>query len=112
RGWHPVRDEGVSTVKMHLKLSGVVKRENNTLIIRNEIYRHIFNRKWVKEHTTTNWPKRLTRGIIVLTLTLLILSVPLGVFAWLSRQEAIKQRNIANIQRDEAQKQSMLAEVA
>ena len=37
-GRHPVRDEEQSLVKSHLKLSGIVRREQDTLRVRNPIY--------------------------------------------------------------------------
>jgi hypothetical protein len=37
-GRHPVRDEEQSLVKTHLKLSGIVRREQDTLRVRNPIY--------------------------------------------------------------------------
>ncbi|MDF5718538.1 MAG: AAA-like domain-containing protein [Rhizonema sp. NSF051] len=46
---HPVIDEKQSTIKSHLKLSGVVRREDNTLRVRNRIYQEVFNTEWVEK---------------------------------------------------------------
>jgi len=46
---HPgkVRDEQKSGVKLHLKLTGIVHNINGFLSVRNEIYRHRFDKKWI-----------------------------------------------------------------
>lgn len=54
-GWRPVRDEEHSVTKSHLKLSGVVYHRDNKLLIRNPIYRQLFDRRWLNEHLPTNW---------------------------------------------------------
>ncbi|MDF5731290.1 MAG: AAA-like domain-containing protein [Rhizonema sp. PD38] len=48
-GKHPVIDEEQSMIKSHLKLSGVVWREDNTLRVRNRIYQGVFNAEWVEK---------------------------------------------------------------
>jgi len=50
-----VRDEEQSPIKSHLKLSGVVKRENGKLQVRNPIYREVFDRRWIQEHWPVSW---------------------------------------------------------
>ena len=74
----PVRDEELSIVKTHLKLAGVVKRSQARLQIRNQIYRTVFDERWIKEHLPVIWTKRLQRlalgAIIVLFIGLLILA--------------------------------------
>ncbi|WP_200819156.1 AAA-like domain-containing protein, partial [Tolypothrix sp. NIES-4075] len=50
RGKRAIVDEEQSLVKSHLKLSGVVRRENTCLRIRNLIYWKVFDNKWVKEN--------------------------------------------------------------
>ena len=45
-----MRDEERSIVKNHLKLSGVVRREGSTLVVRNLIYREVFDEQWVRAH--------------------------------------------------------------
>ncbi|WP_414588399.1 AAA-like domain-containing protein, partial [Scytonema sp. PCC 10023] len=49
-----VLDEEQSIVKSHLKLSGVVRRENTALQVRNRIYRHVFDLKWINQHLALN----------------------------------------------------------
>lgn len=50
-----VRDEEVSPIKSHLKLSGVVKREDGKLTVRNPIYREVFDKRWIQEHWPVGW---------------------------------------------------------
>lgn len=51
RGWPPVPDEKQSLIKSHLKLSGVVHRDQSgdSLRVRNPIYQAVFNLEWIKE---------------------------------------------------------------
>lgn len=106
----PVPDEEQSLIKTHLKLSGIVRRENGMLRVRNRIYREIFNERWVKENLPINWTKRLTRVAAILVLTLLILSVPTAIYAIYKQREAELQRKDAIAQRDEANKQRQKAQ--
>ncbi len=49
-GKETILDEEQSIIKSHLKLSGVVRRENNVLRLRNRIYGQVFDRRWINEH--------------------------------------------------------------
>lgn len=116
-GRRPVYDEEQSLIKSHLKLSGVVHRENGLLYLRNPIYREVFDKKWVKDHLPVNWAKRLQRAAVALIITLLLLSFPLALYAWNRAvvaerrgEEAIQQRQEALQQRQEAIRQSQIAE--
>ncbi|MDJ0706753.1 MAG: CHASE2 domain-containing protein [Leptolyngbyaceae cyanobacterium MO_188.B28] len=54
-------DEEQSLIKSHLKLSGVVCRKDNTLQIRNLIYKKVFDRGWIKDNLPNTRPDlRLT----------------------------------------------------
>jgi hypothetical protein len=63
-GRRPVLDEEQSLVKSYLKLSGVVRRENDVLIVRNPIYEEVFDRKWVMEHWPGHWLKRIASTVV------------------------------------------------
>lgn len=52
----PIPDEEKSPIKSELKLTGIIQRQNGHLIVRNQIYQSVFDRKWIDEH----WPKLLT----------------------------------------------------
>ena len=58
-GFRAVNDEEQSVIKAHLKLSGVVRRENMTLRVRNPIYAHVFDVPWIKDHLPANWSKAI-----------------------------------------------------
>jgi formylglycine-generating enzyme required for sulfatase activity len=50
-----VPDDAQSLLQNQLKLAGLVKAEGGILRVRNEIYRHVFDRAWVREHIALNW---------------------------------------------------------
>ena len=53
-----------------LRLSGIVKTKEGYLFVRNKIYQHVFNKKWVRDNT----PRNLTRnlGIAFFTIVTII----------------------------------------
>jgi hypothetical protein len=51
----PVLDEEQSLVKSHLKLSGVVRRENGRLLVRNPIYSKVFDEQWIIKNLPSYW---------------------------------------------------------
>ncbi len=53
---NPVLDEEQSLIKSHLKLSGVVRREDNALRVRNRIYQEVFNPHWVENELAQQRP--------------------------------------------------------
>ena len=53
---NPVIDEEQSLIKSHLKLSGVVRREDNVLRVRNRIYQEVFNADWVENELAQQRP--------------------------------------------------------
>jgi len=68
----PVRDEEQSRIKAQLKLSGIVKREEGKLRVRNPIYHEVFGPAWIKEHWPVGWLQtvplyaKIGSGVIVL----------------------------------------------
>lgn len=85
----PVHDEEQSVVKSHLKLSGVVRSEGGFLHVRNPIYREVFNERWVRSHLPVNWLRRLTRVAAVFLIVLMVLAIPLAIYAW-SKKAAVE----------------------
>ena len=78
----PVRDEEQSPIKSHLKLSGVVKREDGKLHVRNPIYREVFEREWIQEHWPVSWWQTVplyakigSGAIVFLAMVLLVLAI-------------------------------------
>ena len=72
-GRHPIRDEEQSLVKTHLKLSGIVRREQDTLRVRNPIYAEVFDQRWVQAHWPSHWIKRIPPAVFGLIASLLVL---------------------------------------
>ncbi|MEM1242149.1 MAG: AAA-like domain-containing protein [Cyanobacteria bacterium P01_H01_bin.26] len=109
-----VLDEEQSLIKSHLKLAGVVRRDEmkGSLYVSNEIYRGVFDQGWVKEHLPVNWVKRLQRqrALIGALSAIILLAVPLAVLAELQRGRAIKGELEAQSQREEAEKQTKIAQ--
>jgi tetratricopeptide (TPR) repeat protein len=108
----PVRDEEQSLIKSHLKLSGVVCRENGILRVRNPIYREVFNEKWITQHLPPSWTKKqLARAkrIQFALIALLILVALLTLLATVLAIKANSQTRIANEQTKLAQQQTKLA---
>ncbi|MHB8636712.1 MAG: AAA-like domain-containing protein [Fimbriimonadaceae bacterium] len=52
RAWKgkPLADDESNRVAALLKLSGLMRPDGNNLVIRNRIYRHVFDRTWVREN--------------------------------------------------------------
>ena len=105
RGRLPVMDEDQSVVKAHLKLSGVVKREEQQLQVRNPIYSSVFDLKWVREQWPETWWERL-KPAMPLIAGLSAVAVGMGGLAWYAnsqRLNAIAAATEAETERDNAQ---------
>ncbi|WP_169613698.1 AAA-like domain-containing protein [Nodosilinea sp. P-1105] len=101
RGKPPVVDEEQSLVKSHLKLSGLVKRQGRVLLVRNLIYRQVFDRRWVREHLPESLWQRLKPAMpIIATLSgALLLVSSFAVYARQQQALAERQVRIAKIAR-------------
>jgi|GEM_PF-6783615 len=88
------RDEATPR-HIELKLAGIVKRNRDgLLVVRNRIYREVFNRDWVRGHLPFDWRKQLRRARIALVL------MPLGIlllflYATLQQQNLLASRRKA-----------------
>ena len=84
RAGKKVADDERSLAKAHLKISGVVRRQDEWLVPRNRIYEIAFDLAWVKEHLP-----RIERRTVVLTLgTISVLALTLaglGVTGYLNK---------------------------
>jgi hypothetical protein len=58
QGKQPVADEEQNLVHSHLKLAGVVRRDGRHLVVRNRLYREVFNAAWIDEHNPEDFWKR------------------------------------------------------
>ncbi|MEH2455259.1 MAG: AAA-like domain-containing protein [Nostoc sp.] len=118
QGKRAVVDEEQSLAKSHLKLSGVVRRENNVLRVRNQIYRQVFDYKWINKHLPFNLRDRWERlkPALPYVAVLVVFSVLMtGVAAYVNSERLIaqnaserekQQRREAETQRYEAKRQA------
>jgi hypothetical protein len=67
-----------------LRLFGLVGVENGLLKIRNEIYRHVFNERWIEANTPVDWTQRLA---IVSTVVAILLVGVIGFLYWQRQQD-------------------------
>ena len=114
-GRQPVRDEEQSLVKSHLKLSGVVRREDDkTLRVRNRIYETVFDESWIKENLPVNWRKRIQRLQGVIAASLLLLGVMSGLTVWALTERARAEKALAEAgtERDRAEGEATKAQNA
>jgi hypothetical protein len=56
-------------------LFGLVRVENRTLQVRNEIYRRVFNQAWIKENTPIPWTQWVTVGAVIVSILAVIFTV-------------------------------------
>ncbi|MEH1863886.1 MAG: AAA-like domain-containing protein, partial [Nostoc sp.] len=110
RGKRAVVDEEQSLAKSHLKLSGVVRRENNVLRVRNEIYRQVFDYKWINKHLPFNLRDRWEQlkpalPYVIVMVVFSTLSVALAGYIY-------EQNLIAQEARDNEKEQRLIAQDA
>ena len=113
KGKKPVPDEEQSEVKSHLKLSGVVRRDTNALVVRNPIYEKVFDERWIREHFPLNWIKRLPREWRVAIGFIVVLLIISAVAAIVTTRQAViadEQRKVAVAAQAEAERQAVIAD--
>jgi len=109
-----VPDLELDQVTSWLKLSGIVKRREGQLEVRNPVYAEVFDERWAREHQrlNVNWRRRLARLAAVLLVLVSLVTIPLAIYAWALKTEAEFQALAAGIERDEANRQRLIAERA
>ena len=107
-----VVDKELDQVGNWLKLSGVVRRQDGVLRVRNPIYERVFDERWARDHLRlhVNWRRRLTTLAAVLLVLTVVLTIPLAYYAWRQKEEAEYQARQAEIQRDDAVRRGQIAE--
>jgi WD40 repeat protein len=61
-----VRDQPASPLYASLKLAGVVKADHQGLLkVRNRIYEHVFDRRWVRREMPANVARLITAAVVV-----------------------------------------------
>ncbi len=71
-----VKDDRHSHTMTHLKLSGVIGRDNGKLRVKNKIYRQVFDEKWLKVQWPEHWLKRVppaVRGLVAASFAAVLL---------------------------------------
>ncbi|MBL1203242.1 MAG: hypothetical protein FWK04_30270, partial [Nostoc sp. GBBB01] len=102
RGKRAVVDEEQSLAKSHLKLSGVVRRENNVLRVRNEIYRQVFDYKWINKHLPFNLRDRCERlkpALPYVAALVLFSGLMTGVAVYVNEQRLIAQNALKEVEK-------------
>ena len=91
----PVADDERSRIKAHLKIAGVVRRQDGRLAPRNRIYERVFDPTWVKENMPVITARRV--AIIASTVAAIALLVA-GYFGYqeLTRTPAERAARFAN----------------
>ncbi|WP_036028833.1 AAA-like domain-containing protein, partial [Leptolyngbya sp. PCC 6406] len=114
RGRPPVADEEQSVVKAHLKLAGVVQRQGRWLQVRNEIYRRVFDRRWIRAHLPESFWQRLRPAMPIIAVLVVAIVGLSGLAAYANQQrlEATYQRQVAEEQRFEAETALAATQVA
>jgi hypothetical protein len=82
RSGKKVRDDERSITKSHLKISGVVRRENGRLQPRNRIYERAFDLIWVKENT----PPATTRRVAIASSLISIIALVIAGYFYYQQQ--------------------------
>lgn len=113
RGRPRVPDEARSQVKTHLKLSGVVRRLDGALVVRNRIYATVFDLKWVRTHWPRSWIQRHATAIIrvgtVLVFVLAVVSTFLAFATNEERKKTVQALEFAEERANEAKEQEKIA---
>ena len=107
-----VVDKELDQVGNWLKLSGVVRRQDGVLRVRNPIYERVFDERWARDHLRlhVNWRRRLATVAAALLVLTVVLTIPLAYYAWRQKEEALFQARQAEIQRDDAVRRRQIAE--
>ena len=102
-----VADKELDQVDTWLKLSGVVRRQDGVLQVRNPIYERVFNERWARDHLRlhVNWRRRLTTLAALLLVLTVVVTIPLAFYAWRQKEEAEYQAP-----RDDAVRRGQIAE--
>jgi hypothetical protein len=105
-------DQELDQVTSWLKLSGIVRRQDGMLQVRNAIYEQVFDEHWVRDHLrlNVNWRKRLAALAASLLVLTVLGTIPLALYAWQQKLEAERQTQLAQLERDEAMRQRTIAE--
>jgi hypothetical protein len=114
-----VADEELSLVKNHLKLAGVVKRQGRDLVVRNRVYKRVFDGDWLRKHWLETWWQRLKPALPLIGASLLV-TIVMSSLGWAALWQAqraevalgreAEQRQVAEGLRQEAEASALEAQ--
>jgi WD40 repeat protein len=119
RGGQRVADDVTSPLVSVLRLSGIVRSEQDYLQVRNQIYAQVFDRGWAEANMPDGEIRRqraaYRRGMLraagVAAIILAVVS-GLALYAFKSRQQALFQQQLAEAQRHRADVSAAQAQTA
>jgi len=88
RSGKKVTDDERSLPKAHLKISGVIRKEDEHLIPRNRIYESAFDLEWIKENTPPLATSRVVMGASLIVAAALIFAAFSAYQQWRTRSPA------------------------
>lgn len=113
RAWkgRPVPDDEANRVTALLKLSGIMRSEGNRLIVRNRIYRQVFDRAWVRENMPGQELRRQRRAFwLGVVKTTGLSALVIGAISYLAWSNAALRRE-AEIAREKARYDAYVADL-
>ena len=112
QGKQPVADEEQNLVHAHLKLSGVVRRDGRQLVVRNRLYREVFNAAWIEEHNPEDFWKRygpVLKWAVPVSVSALLVAGVMAALALEARRQSIEARRQTD-RAEAAQRQALVQE--
>ncbi len=92
-----VQDNRQSSDITHLKLSGIVGRQNGQLQVRNRIYATVFDDEWLNRQWPEHWLKRVPPAVLGLVAASFVTIILLGAL-FFQLQKTTQAEETANIQ--------------
>jgi tetratricopeptide (TPR) repeat protein len=96
-----IYEDKSSLEQTYLKLSGLVRADKGRLQVRNEIYRRIFDRDWIKANTPIDLKLRIA---VFAAIVATVVAATLGYLVWQNRQaspEVLAEKYIAQFEKDQ-----------
>ncbi len=91
-----VRDEEQAPAKTHLKLSGIVKRQEDDLVVRNRIYEQVFDRRWIRNQWPVSWWQLIPAGVKWAAAVSVVLLAGLILATWFALQQQQQSQRLAD----------------
>jgi WD40 repeat protein len=112
QGKQPVADEEQNLVHAHLKLAGVVRRDGRQLVVRNRLYREVFNAAWIGEHNSEDFWKRygpVLKWAVPVSVSALLVAGVMAALALEARRQSIEARRQTD-RAEAAQRRALMQE--